>query len=227
MGWLEFIGNLIVKAPIEKFLFPEPNRAKDMEQFLKTMPATEVPAAKTPVQTSPVPTTSTPQVESSSSPTASKVDLPTHGETTRVLKRRLAKELYKAELDLASGLLIADKPCDCLDVKHTLFLEATSEELIPQEPDNTVYREIIQWIKDNQHKVTIEAIRAGTYKEEYPGMAAKFKEFRKRVMGTTALSAMVATEETFTLEDAKKIAAAEAEKEVERQWKKEVPHASK
>jgi hypothetical protein len=152
------------------------------------------------------------------------VSLPSHEETTAELKRRLAKELYKAELDLASGLLIANKPCDCLDNKHTLFLEATSEELIPQDPGNTVYQEIIQWIKENQHKVTVEAISACTYKTEYPQMAAKFKEFRKRVMGTAALSAMVGTNPTVTLDDAKKIAATAAKKEVERLWEKEVSH---
>jgi len=146
------------------------------------------------------------------------ISLPTTEETAIELKRRLARELYKAELDLAGGLKIAGKPCDCLDNKHTLFLEAAAEELISQDPDNPVYSEIIQWIKDNQHKITVEAIQSGVYKSEYPKMAFQFKEFRKRVMGTAAFSAMGEPLQTITLEEAKKLAAEEAAKEVERKW---------
>lgn len=146
------------------------------------------------------------------------ISLPTTEETATELKRRLARELYKAELDLSGGLKIAGKPCDCLDHKHTLFLEAAAEELISQDPSNPVYSEIIQWVKDNQHKVTVEAIHGGVYKSEYPKMASQFKDFRKRVMGTAAFSAMGEPPQTITLEEAKKLAAEEAEKEIERKW---------
>jgi len=144
--------------------------------------------------------------------------LPTQAETTAELKRRLAKELYKAELDLSGGLKIAGKACDCLDAKHTLLLEAVAEELISQDPANSVYSNIVQWVKNNQPKVTIEAIQSRRYDKEYPQMAAQFKNFRKRVMGTAAFSAMEESAPAITLEEAKKIAAAEAEKEVETRW---------
>lgn len=147
-----------------------------------------------------------------------KIELPTREETSRELKRRLARELYKAEMDLSGGLLIAGKPCDCLDVKHSLMLEAASEEMVSQEPSNSVYLEIIKWIKDNQHKVTVAAIESGQYKSEYPMMASQFKDFRKRVMGTAAFSAMEKPGTSFTLEDAKKMAAEAAAQEVERKW---------
>jgi hypothetical protein len=149
---------------------------------------------------------------------AAAVSLPTREETTQELKRRLARELYRAELDLAGGLRIAGKPCDCLDNKHILGLEATAEELISQEPSNPVYTEIMQWTKENSPKVTIEAISGGRYAAEYPRMASHFKDFRKRVLGTAAFSAMGESPQTITLEEAKKLAADEAEKEVERQW---------
>ena len=145
-------------------------------------------------------------------------ELPTREETTAELKRRLGKELYRAELDLSSKLRIAGKPCDCLEAKHTLGLEAAAEELIAQEPTNPVYSEILQWIKNNHSKVTIEAIASGKYDDEYPKMAAEFKNFRKRIMGTAVLSAMTQPEKEITLEEAQKIAAQEAEQEVERKW---------
>ncbi len=146
------------------------------------------------------------------------VELPTAEETAQALKRRLGKELYRAELDLSNKLRIAGKPCDCLDSKHTLLLEAAAEELIAQEPDNPVYFEIIDWIRQNRPKVTIAAISSRQYDEEYPKMAAEFKVFRKRIMGTTTLTAMVEPKEQITLEEAKNLAAEEATKEVEERW---------
>ncbi len=142
--------------------------------------------------------------------------LPTSEETTRELKRRLIKELGKAEDDLVHGLKIEDKPCDCLEYKHTLLLEGKAEELIPLDPSNSVYQDIIQWIKDNQPKVTIEAIQSGKYAAEYPYMAREFKNFRKRVMGSVGSSASIGS--SVTLDQAKRLAADQACQAVERQW---------
>jgi hypothetical protein len=166
--------------------------------------------------------------------------MPTREQTTQELKRRLAKELYKAELDLANGLMIAGRPCDCLSEKHTLQLDACAEELISQDPDNRVYQEIRQWIVDNQHKVTPQAIMSGEYREEYPRMALDFKEFRKRVIGTAQVSIepsanqrmpvrismreskrAIETElepHEITLEEAQEIAAAQAREKVRKLW---------
>lgn len=167
--------------------------------------------------------TATSQVITSPAPTVQAIALPTSEETTFALKRRLGRELYRAELDLAAGLKIAGKPCDCLTNKHTLELEAGAEELISQDPGNSVYRDIINWIAQNQSKVSIEAIYAGTYAGEYPRMANEFKNFRKRVMGSASDSTILGqsaptSTKTLTLEQAKKLAAEEATKEVERQW---------
>jgi hypothetical protein len=181
VDWVAFITNIINRVPVERVLFPPPDNTKALEDFVTRMSATQsqkgAPVLEKP--TSAI-TRPTPRFE-----------LPTTEETTAELKRRLAKELYRAELDLSSKLRIAGKPCDCLDSKHTLGLEAAAEELIAQEPGNPVYTEILQWIKNNHPKVTIEAIVSGKYDSEYPQMAAEFKGFRKRIMGTTSLTAMV------------------------------------
>jgi hypothetical protein len=117
---------------------------------------------------------------------------------------------------------------NCLDNKHSLYLEAATEELVAQDPGNPVYPEILRWIEVNQPKVSVEAILSGRYTAEYPKMALQFKEFRKRVMGTVALSDIhkPGTEinldsvpgEEITLAQAKKIASAEAAREIEKQW---------
>jgi len=152
-------------------------------------------------------------------PRAASIALPTSDETTTELKRRLAKELYRAELDLAAGLKIANRPCDCLSNKHTLMLEAAAEELISQDLGNSVYQEIIDWIGNNASKVSPEVIQSGKYAAEYPHMANEFKNFRKRVFGSVGTAEKAGGE--ITLEQAKKMASEEAAKEVERAWKLE------
>lgn len=218
MDWVAIIGNLVNRIPIERVLFPPRDKAKAMEDFLGGIGHTEG-AKERPVSEKAASTIVAEPKRPEPVPQAlATATLPTSEETARELKRRLAKELYRAELDLSSKLRIAGKPCDCLDSKHTLGLEATAEELIAQEPGNPVYAEILQWIKDNRPKVTIEAIVGGQYDREYPEMASEFKGFRKRIMGTTALTAMTESERPLSMEEAKRLAAAEAEREVERRW---------
>jgi hypothetical protein len=192
-----------------------PDNTKHLRELQTIFEGSEVKPEKPP---EPEPA---PQAAAAPAPAPSKIPLPTRDETTITLKRRLAKELYRAEQDLEENLLIAGKPCDCLDSKHTLGLEATAEELIPQEPENPVYLEILDWIKNNRPKVAREAIASGQFTKEYPQMAAKFKEFRKRVLGTEAITAMIDGEKPLSLEEAKQMAATEAEREVERIWNSE------
>lgn len=180
MNWFALASEIMNRIPVERLLHRSPDNKKRLEELQEIL-GTATPERKTP------PEAPFPQVEEP----IPHYDLPTNEETAQALKRRLAKELYRAELDLSNKLRIAGKPCDCLETKHTLGMEAVAEELIPYEPDNSVYNEIIDWIKQNQPKVTIKAIISGIYDDEYPRMALKFKGFRKQVMGTTALSAMV------------------------------------
>ena len=191
MNWLPFITNIINRVPIERILIPPRDDTKALEEFVATVRSTTSPE-KTHVSENAASTITAGREEVATvSAPAARYDLPTSEETSQELKRRLGKELYRAELDLSNKLRIAGKPCDCLDSKHTLGLEAAAEELIAQEPDSTVYPEIIDWIKRNQPKLGIEAIVSGQYDGEYPRMAAEFKGFRKRIMGTTVLTAMV------------------------------------
>lgn len=187
---------------------PRPRKSEETTQeakFVVAAPAkTEVKSESTPVATTAVP--------------KSKPALPTSEETTKELKRRLARELYKAELDLTGGLKIAGKACDCLQDKHALGIDATTEELISQDPRDRIYYEIREWMERIQPIVTIEAINSGEYAQEYPILANEAKTFRKRLLGTESISVMAREAPTITLEDAKKLAAAEASREIERQW---------
>ena len=218
MNWLVTIGNMIAHIPIERVLFPPRDSTKALEEFAAGMKPTGSPKDTSVQQKTVASIAVKPAVTVESPQRTSTAVLPTPEETTQELKRRLGKELYRAELDLSNKLRIAGKPCDCLGAKHTLGLEAVAEELIAQEPSNPIYSEIIGWVSRNRSKVSIEAILSGKYDAEYPKMAAEFKGFRKRIMGTTALGAMMQPEKEITLEEAKKIAAEEAAKEVEKKW---------
>ncbi len=199
MNWTAFFSNIFSRVPIERVLFPPRDNTKALEEFAAGMRSPTSPK-KAPVSGNLAPTITAEREETATVPApTARYDLPTSEETARALKRRLAKELYRAELDLSNKLRIEGKPCDCLESKHTLLLEAAAEELIAQEPDNPVYFEIMDWINRNQTRVTIEAISSGQYDDEYPRMAAEFKGFRKRIMGTTARVAMVAPKEQITL----------------------------
>ena len=142
--------------------------------------------------------TTTPQSQNKGTKTGSTTlypSLPTKEETTLHLKRRLALELYKAEIDLADKLKIFGKSCDCLDYKHNLEIQAVAEELIPREPDNPVYSEIVKWLNDNAEKVTLEASASGVYDDEYPKMAELFSDFRKRAVGTLSRDYFISAED--------------------------------
>ena len=115
--------------------------------------------------------------------------LPTTQETIEELRRRLGKELYQMEWDLKGGARIAGKPCDCLDSKHNLGLEAVAEELMSYER-NPVYSQILSWLKSHQAKFTSEVI-AQTDPDYYRGLAPEVRDFRKQVMGTGSLRALI------------------------------------
>jgi len=98
-----FITNIINRVPIERVLFPPPDNTKALEGFVTSMGSTQNPK-EAPISEKPTSTIARPPPHP---------ELPTPEETTSELKRRLAKELYRAELDLSGGLRIAGKPCDC------------------------------------------------------------------------------------------------------------------
>lgn len=208
MDWVAWVTNIIARIPVERVLFAPRDNSKALETFVTTMGGTRSPK-EAPVSEKPTSTTTrlTPQIE-----------VPTTEETTAQLKRRLAKELYKLELDLAGGMRTAGKPCDCLNSKHSLLFEGVAEELIPLDPHNPIYHEILDWVNAALPKGTFEAISSGRYDAEYPLMASEMRDFRKRIMGTTLLTAMIEPKEQITLDEAKKLAAASAAKEVEARW---------
>lgn len=127
---------------------------------------------------------------------ASGVETPTTAETVAELKRRLGKELYKVELDLLNGGRIAGKPCDCLSkAKHSAGLEAAAEELMSYEA-NPLYSRIINWMNSQNFDPAEIAKHPPEY---YQSMAPEIRNFRKAVMGTEKVTALLNEQEQARL----------------------------
>jgi len=198
MSWLSVIGTLVNRIPVERVLFPPRDNVKSLEKFAATM-------------TAPVAENLAPPEQKTT------ITLPTTEETVQELKRRLAKELYRMEMDLQEGARIAGGPCDCLSAKHTLGLQATAEELMSYEA-NPAYGKITTWLRTREPEFEPEEI-AQHPPEYYQALAPEVRAFRKEVMGTESPGALLTPEESeLTLEEAKTLAAEEAAKEVESRW---------
>lgn len=218
MNWFGLALAVLGKLPVEKWLIKPRDNTKALEQLAQQFKSLSLGATKT-ITTSAESQQGAPSTEKMAvTISQGRPEGPTDIETKLELKRRLGKELYKTELDLSAKLRIANKPCFCLEEKHTLGLEALAEELIAQEPENTVYSEITAWVRQNQGKVTAEAVETRLYDDQYPKMAAEFRDFRKRVMGTSKISALVEPKEQISLDEAKKLAAEEAVRKVVEKW---------
>lgn len=124
----------------------------------------------------------------------SAVALASTSDTVEELRRRLGKELYRVELDLQGGGRIGGKPCDCLSrAKHSAGIEATAEELMSYEV-NPLYGKVIQWVND--HAPVFEPAEIANHPPEfYQAMAPEIRAFRKAVMGTEKLSAMISPQD--------------------------------
>ena len=120
-------------------------------------------------------------------------DMPTTKETVDELKRRLGKELYKFELDLLGGGRINGKPCGCLGLKHHLGLEATTEELMPMDR-NPVYNKLLGWLAHYGPEFTPEEVSKRP-PEYYKALANDVRDFRKEVMESESLMAMLSVED--------------------------------
>ena len=120
--------------------------------------------------------------------------MPTTAETLTELKGRLGKELYRIELDLQRGARIAGKPCDCLTRgKHLGGVEATAEELMSYEP-NPIYGKVVDWL--HRHEAEFQPAEIARREPDYyRGLVPQVRDFRKEVMGTEQLTALLTEEE--------------------------------
>ncbi|GAJ05557.1 unnamed protein product [marine sediment metagenome] len=99
MNWLGLVTGIINRVPIERVLFPPRDNIKALEEFAATMTAPVAPQKAPPEQKMTTTITAEREKAATVPAPAARHDLPTTEETAQALKRRLGKELYRAELD--------------------------------------------------------------------------------------------------------------------------------
>ena len=107
--------------------------------------------------------------------------------------RELGKALLLMELHLQQKCKINGIPCDCCS-KHYMAIEALAEEAFGMTGDAR-YSTIIAWTKKVTPMSTTEASTSGDYDEEYPELAQEARRFRKNLMGTEDIKALISPEE--------------------------------
>ena len=121
-------------------------------------------------------------------------------DTVAYHKRKIGKQLLALESHYAERMRIMGVPCDCGSTKHLLFIEQLSEETIPMVDNASIYEELINWVRENEPKSTHAAAKSGKYDDEYLALSGQARGFRKRLLGSTARSALIESEEQVTLE---------------------------
>jgi hypothetical protein len=193
MSILPKLSDVLADNPVHKLMQDLQqsvrNARTDLSSLACSLSNSPTCNVSTPASIKTPPKPSTPAVAPSSQQ-ITPVELPTEEDTIIELKKRLGKEIAKAENDLTNKLKIPGRDgkalaCQCLENKHNMVIEGISEELIPKEPNNAVYRDIIEWFEKHEPMMTYQASASGKYDEDYIKYAGDLGEFRRRLSKST------------------------------------------
>jgi len=211
MGLLEMGLNYLRRIPFERVLFPPRDNAKALQEFLGTFKAseTEIPAPRAKKATiSPQQPQGVAQGGSTAVLTREGVDAKRMAWQDGIIRG----ELWLLEGHLKNNCLGCGGDVECC-WKHTQnTLDSVREtQSMTTEP---LYREAAAVAERVLPFVHPEDVKAGKFVDRYPALTLEVSQIRtqfdKRVMGYAR--------KPITMEEAKKLAAEEAAKEVERQW---------
>lgn len=119
-------------------------------------------------------------------------------ETIAYQNREIGKELLLLEKHLQQGCKITNSkgiptPCDCCQ-RHPLTLEGLTGEAVGMSSD-PIYPELNNWVRNLSQITTPEASGSGRYDDQYPVLAKTARDFRKKIMGTDQVIALLSPEE--------------------------------
>ncbi|MBT9160674.1 MAG: hypothetical protein DDT26_01963 [Dehalococcoidia bacterium] len=124
-----------------------------------------------------------PAIESHISVNPDIPDLVTDQQILHYQEKSLKQQLSLVEIHLKEGNRIFGKPCDCAE-KHGGTIEALAVETISMNPQKAaLYSEIAGFARELQSKGTPEAVASGKYDAEYPKLAARSRQYRKKLFG--------------------------------------------
>lgn len=201
MEWLPYVGRLIKSIPIERVLFPPRNPAKELEKL-----ATEIKPTET---QKPPP----PAVEVAPGASDEIVTRPgLHPETMRWQLQEARAELWELEGHLKHYCKECGPDFSCC-FKHSQNVIDIARETKSMTTD-PLWDAVITLAEEVRSKAHPDHIRAETYFREFPELVVRVGTYRKSI--ETLLIELSKPE--LSLEEAKKLAAEEAAKEVEKRW---------
>ena len=210
MNWFSLISDLVRRIPIERALFPPRDKTKELEDFAATMTASVVPkegASEGKPMSKPVESPKT--VATACVPCALG-----HFSTSAGLLNEAVR--FKGEGITSDEIL--DRIAKIQEEQNTLErVDLTSENIQALPPwEKELAEEALQQSRGLRHRLetltTIEDLKATAADTEgyYRNLNRKWWKLRVTKIGKT--------EPELTLEGAKKMAADEAAKEVEKKW---------
>jgi len=107
-------------------------------------------------------------------------------------RRELGKRLLLVEGHLNQRCRIAGKPCDCVAPKHATDIEALAEESVSIDIANAdLYTELAAFGQELNYKARPDIVLTNEFYDEYPELALRAREYRKQLLGTTELVALL------------------------------------
>jgi hypothetical protein len=108
-------------------------------------------------------------------------------------RREIGKSLLLLQKHFEQKCKIAGKACDCCE-KHPMEIEALAQETLGITGDD-LYHEIAEWARNIAPVTTVEASASGQYEKLYTQLAKEARAYRKRVMGTDDIAALMTPEQ--------------------------------
>lgn len=212
MDWWAFASNIVNRIPFERILIPPRDNAKSLQGFVTSLERTEnrneVPSEQKTVTS----TVQKPQRvgQSGSTGVITRQDL--DPETMRWQLEEARGELWELEGHLKHYCKGCGADFSCC-FKHSQNIIDIARETKSMTTD-PIWDAITKLGEEIRQKAHPDHIRAETYFAEFPQLTVRVSELRRPI--ETQLIQLSSPE--ISLEEAKKLAAEEAAKEVERQW---------
>lgn len=191
MGLLNEITLVLSRLPVERWLFRPPRQPDQWDRLEKFLARGEKREA---IEERLDPTV--PPAVSGHAPL--RRSLVSDEALVAYQKRELGKELLLLEKHLQQGCRIpalTGEPCDCCGGKHAVVIEALALETYGMAADQ-IYQDIAEWARSIQLIASVEEIASGQHK--YGPEAVKARGFRKEVMGTESLAALITPKQEIT-----------------------------
>ncbi|MBA7661942.1 hypothetical protein ES703_69962 [subsurface metagenome] len=216
MNWFAFASNLVSRIPLEKVLFPRRDNVKALEEFAATMTAPVAPKEAPPEQKTTPTITQEPETVARQE-TVATACVPCalgHFSTSAGLLNEAVR--FKGEGMTSNEIL--DRLAKTLAELNALERVDLTPEKIRSAPDweRDIAEEALRQSRSLRHRLeNIESI------EELEAAAADTEGYYRelnRVWWKQRFAKLGKTEPEMTLEEAKKMAAEEAAKQVEKKW---------